>query len=92
MGQLALCATLAKAPLHAVLARAGVLAAPDPVARDARTVAFLRQLDLDPGPVLGDAVVARADAWSRTKAATAAPQVRVRSLRPIGSQMRLATP
>lgn len=49
-------------PVHRFLAEAGVVAAPDPVARDVRTVSFLRSLDLEPADVLGAEVVARADA------------------------------
>jgi hypothetical protein len=50
-------------PAHRLLADLGVVDAPSPVARDARTVAFLRSLDLDAGEVLGDEVVSRADRW-----------------------------
>lgn len=85
LAQVALVAAVAKAPLHRLLADAGLVEAPDPVRRDARSVAFLRALDLDPSLVLGASVVARADRWA------AQPSVAtVRSRRPIGSQSRLA--
>jgi hypothetical protein len=54
----------AKAPLHRALARLGVLNAPDPVAHDVTTMAFLRSLDLDPAEVLGADAVAAAEAWT----------------------------
>jgi len=62
VGHVALAAALAKGPVHRVLADVGLVAAPDPVARDQRTVAFLRALDLDPVASLGPEAVARADA------------------------------
>jgi hypothetical protein len=52
-----------KAPVHRMLARAGLAPEPDPVAHDVRTVAFLRSLDLDPVEILGADVVAAAAAW-----------------------------
>jgi hypothetical protein len=61
--QAALVGYVVKDPVHRLLARCGVAAAPDPVARDVRTVAFLRSLDLDPGAILGDDVVTAADGW-----------------------------
>lgn len=73
-----------RAPVHKALAQAGVLAAPDPVRRDVRTVQFLRALDLEPAAVLGEAVVAAADRW--TPAAHRPLRWRI----PIGSQRVLA--
>ena len=88
----ALAFALVREPAHRVLASAGLVAAPDPVGRDARTVAFLRALELDPVEILGADVVERADAWVRP-----ARQVRPvgqlglrRWRRPIGSQSLLA--
>jgi hypothetical protein len=52
-----------KGPVHRMLARAGLAPEPDPVAHDVRTVRFLRSLDLDPVEILGDDVVAAAEAW-----------------------------
>jgi hypothetical protein len=52
-----------KAPVHRMLARAGLAPEPDPVAHDLRTVAFLRSLDLDPVEILGADAVAAAEAW-----------------------------
>lgn len=54
---------LVREPAHRALAAAGVVAPPDPVGRDARTVGFLRALDLDPVSILGGGVVEKADAW-----------------------------
>jgi hypothetical protein len=81
-----------KAPLHRALAAVGLAPAPDPVAHDVRTVAFLRGLDLDPVAVLGADVVAAAEAW----VPAAQDPVRARrarwaaSARPMGSH-RLIT-
>jgi hypothetical protein len=84
----------AKPPLHRALARLGVLNAPDPVAHDVTTVAFLRSLDLDPVEVLGADVVAAAEAWTPNhQPAPIVAAVRSRlaaSARPIGSQSLLA--
>ena len=52
-----------KPSVQRCLARAGLAPAPDPVARDVRTVAFLRALDLDPVEVLGADVVAQSESW-----------------------------
>jgi hypothetical protein len=59
----ALIGSIVKPPLHRALAAAGLVAPPDSVKRDVRTVAFLRSLDLDPVEVLGADVVAAADCW-----------------------------
>lgn len=61
---IALTAAVLKAPVHRFLADLGIVDAPDPVARDVRTVAFLRSLDLDPVEILGRSVVDAADAWT----------------------------
>lgn len=86
VAEAALAFAVLRAPVHQALAAAGIVAPPDPVRRDARTVGFLRALDLDPVAILGAGVVEKADAW--------APPVRQswgwRSLRPIGSQSLLA--
>jgi hypothetical protein len=57
-GQCGLAFAILKEPVHRVLADFGVVAPSDPIARDARTVAFLRRLDLDPVEILGEAIVA----------------------------------
>lgn len=75
---------LLREPAHRALAAAGVMAPPDPVGRDARTVGFLRALDLDPVEILGADAVGQADRW-----APKATQLRWRWLRPIGSQSLL---
>lgn len=61
--EVALAFALLREPVHQALAAAGVVDPPDPVRRDARTVGFLRALDLDPTPILGAATVEGADAW-----------------------------
>ena len=85
MAQAGLAAAVLRAPVHRLLASAGVVAPIDPVRRDVRTVAFLRSLDLDPVDVLGAEVVAAADAW------VPAPYERRRSALPIGSHSLLIT-
>ncbi len=81
----AMAVAVLRQPVHLALAAVGVVAPPDPVRRDARTVGFLRALALDPDEILGAAVVEQADAW--------APPARQagsrRWLRPIGSQSLL---
>lgn len=62
-GHVALAAAVLKAPAHRFLADLGLVEPPDTVARDARTVAFLRGLELDPVEILGADVVTTADAW-----------------------------
>ena len=50
-----------KGPVQEGLVAAGLLPEPHPLARDMRTVPFLRDLDLDPKAILGDDVVEAAD-------------------------------
>ncbi len=83
IGQLGLAAAVLKAPVHRLLADAGIVAPIDPVKRDVRTVGFLRALDLDPVEILGADAVAAADAWQPL------PYEPRRSARPIGSQSLL---
>ena len=86
VAQAALIVAVFKQPVHRLLAEAGLVAPPDPVKQDVRTVAFLRALDLDPVAILGEGVVDRAERW--------VPQPRptpVRSRRPIGSHSLAAT-
>jgi hypothetical protein len=84
-GHVALAAAVLKAPAHRFLADIGLVAPPDPVARDARTVAFLRGLELDPVAILGAEVVARAERWAREPSYE--PRARAAaSTSPIGSQ------
>lgn len=94
-GQIAVAAAVLKQPAHRLLADLGFVAPPEPVARDVRTVAFLRGLDLDPVEVLGaDVVVDRADAWVPEAPSPATQARRARaaaSAWPIGSQSLLAT-
>jgi hypothetical protein len=91
-GQVGMVAALVKEPAHRFLADLGLVAPPDPVGRDARTVAFLRQLDLDPVEILGADVVAAADAWAPDPLVQERRLLRAAaSALPIGSQSRLAT-
>lgn len=78
-----------KPRIHLALAQLGVTNAPDPVAHDVTTVAFLRSLDLDPVEVLGTDVVATAAAWQPPQPAEGFAGLASRlasSARPIGSQ------
>jgi hypothetical protein len=61
--QVAFVGYVIKEPVHRALAQLGLVDEPDPVARDVRTVAFLRQLDLDPVAILGADAVVAADNW-----------------------------
>jgi hypothetical protein len=83
--QVALAGAILQRPVHRLLASAGLVEKFDPVARDARTVAFLRGLQLEPAAILGADAVAAADQWVPQSTAP------VRWRRPIGSQSRLAT-
>ena len=82
-----------KDPVHRLIARWGVVAEPDVVGRDVRTIAFLRSLDLDPAEVLGADVVEAAAAWvpsGRRQVTGSASRWRLAaSARPIGSQSLL---
>jgi hypothetical protein len=49
-------------PVKAGLVELGILPEPHPLAVEMRTVAFLRDLDLDPAEILGDEVVTAVDA------------------------------
>jgi hypothetical protein len=85
LAQVGLAAAVLQQPVHRLLASVGVVAPIDSVRRDARTVAFLRSLDLDPAEVLGADVVTAADAW------VPAPYEAPRWALPIGSQSLLTT-
>jgi hypothetical protein len=97
VAHVALASALLKEPTHRGLAALGVVPHPDPVGRDGHTIAFLRDLDLDPVEVLGAETVARAE---RRVPAGRAPQpvsAMLRSLfrssaSPIGSQSLLQAP
>jgi len=93
VGQAAFVAYVLKDPVHRLLARNGLAAAPDPVANDVRTVAFLRSLQLDPVEILGADAVAAAEAW--TPQPSPAPERALArwaaSARPIGSQSLATT-
>jgi hypothetical protein len=63
VANVAVTAALVKGPAHRLLADLGLVDAPDPVARDVQTVAFLRKLDLDPVDILGPEAVSDAVDW-----------------------------
>jgi len=50
-----------KGPATDALVACGILPEPHPLAVEMRTVSFLRSLDLEPRPILGDDVVDAAD-------------------------------
>jgi hypothetical protein len=84
--QVLLAGAVLRGPVHRALAQLGIVDEPEPARRDARTVGFLRALDLDPVDVLGAETVRRAEVWSRQVRDTAP-----RSRLPIGSHSMLAT-
>jgi hypothetical protein len=85
----AVTAAVLKAPVHRLLADVGLVAPADPVARDVRTVAFLRSLDLDPVAVLGADVVDRADALVAARpAADGVPSAAGVQLQPVPASIR----
>jgi hypothetical protein len=88
-GNLGLAAAVLKAPIHRTLADLGVVTPFDEAGRDARTVAFLRRLDLDPVEILGRDVVTAADAWVATPQDRRARRsaLAAASALPIGSQI-----
>jgi hypothetical protein len=63
VANVAVTAALVKGPAHRLLADLGLVDAPDPVARDVQTVAFLRRLELDPVDILGPEAVSDAENW-----------------------------
>ena len=83
-----------KPPAQRALAAVGLAHEPLTVARDARTVAFLRSLDLEPAESLGAPAVEAADEWVALggyERLEAARRARAASwARPIGSHSRLA--
>jgi hypothetical protein len=98
VAHVALAGALLKEPAHRGLAALGVVAHPDPVGRDAHTIAFLRGLDLDPVEVLGAEAVARAEGWVPGRQRVRQPVSAIlRSLfrssaSPMGSQSLLQAP
>ena len=85
-GKVILAVAFLKPPVHRVLANLGLVAAPDPVAHDVRTIAFLNSLDLDPVEILGAQAVARAERWT-----PAAQPVGIRWALPMRSQSLITT-
>jgi hypothetical protein len=85
VGTVAFGGYLFKGPMEDGLIAAGLLPERHPLAVDMRTVSFLRDLDLDPRPILGDNVVAAADR------ALAFPRVKVYR-RTFGEALRLLLP
>jgi hypothetical protein len=61
VGSIGFAGFLFKGPCEDALVALGVLPEPHPLAVGLRTVNFLRDLDLDPGAVLGDDVVEAVD-------------------------------
>jgi hypothetical protein len=61
VGSIGFAAFLFKGPCEDALVAMGLMAEPHPLAVGMRTVSFLRDLDLDPGDVLGDDVVESVD-------------------------------
>jgi hypothetical protein len=60
-GTLGFGAFVLKGPIQEGLVATGLLPEPHPLARDMRTVPFLRSLDLDPVAILGEDATAAAD-------------------------------
>jgi hypothetical protein len=89
----ALIAAALKSPVHRAVASVGLATAPLAVARDARTIAFLRAIELDPAESLGAPAVAAADDWVAVggyERLEAERRARAASwARPIGSHRRL---
>lgn len=81
-----------RAPLERALARCG-FAVTDPIARDVRTIGFLRSLELDPVEILGAEVVEAADTWvpapRRQPTGVRSRRRLLSSARPIGSHSLL---
>lgn len=90
----ALIAAALKGPVHRTFSSAGLAKEPVAVARDARTVDFLRALDLDPADSLGAPAVMAADEWVALggyERLEDERRARVASwARPIGSHRRMA--
>ena len=90
----ALIAAALKGPVHRALASVGLACEPLPVARDARTIEFLRALELDPVDALGATTVTAADDWVALGGyERLEDERRARSAswaRPIGSHRRFA--
>jgi hypothetical protein len=62
VGSIGLGAYLLHGPVKAKAVELGILPEPHPLAVEMRTVAFLRDLDLDPAEILGPEVVEAVDA------------------------------
>lgn len=94
VANLALAGAVLKDPAHRALAALGIVPEPDPVGRDVQTIAFLRELDLDPVEVLGPKVVERAERWvPADQRVPAIFRSRARSsAAPIGSHSLLQAP
>ncbi len=54
VGSIGFAAYVFKGPIQDGLVAAGLLPEPHPIAADIRAVHFLRSLDLEPAPILGD--------------------------------------
>ena len=89
VAELAFVAAVVHEPAHRLLADLGLVNEPLAVARDARTVSFLRSLDLDPAGVLGVEMVAAADRWVAAGQPRSTARARAWA-RPMGSQRAIA--
>ncbi len=89
----ALIAAAVKGPVHRALASVGLATEPLEVARNARTIDFLRALELDPSDSLGAETVVAADEWVALGGYARLEEARRARLaswaRPIGSHIRL---
>lgn len=97
MAAAAVACYVVRAPVHRALAAAGLAPDPDPIAHDARTIRFLRALDLDPVDALGPDAVAQAESWTPDPSwvpfrERVRERCRSASARPIGSHSLLSTP
>ncbi|HTL87323.1 MAG TPA: hypothetical protein VL856_19225 [Acidimicrobiia bacterium] len=61
VGTLGFSAYVFKDQIQSTLVAAGIIPEPHPLAKEMRTVTFLRDLDLEPAPILGIDVVEAAD-------------------------------
>ena len=61
VGSLGFTAFVFKGPITDGLVAAGIIPEQHPLAKELRTVNFLRSLDLEPEPILGEEVVAAVD-------------------------------
>ena len=73
VGSIGFAGFLFKGPCEDALVAMGLIPEPHPLAVGMRTVNFLRDLDLDPAPILGDDVVEAVDTGARVPASGRLP-------------------